>query len=259
MTIALRQICLVAEQLAPTLEALTEILGIHVCHVDPGVERFGLENALLAVGRNFLEVVAPIRDGTAAGRYLERRGGDGGYMVICQADSLKSQAAVLAQAESEGVRLAWSADRDGWNIRQLHPADMIASFLEIDWDEQEDLDGNWNPAGGDSWESAVDQRRTVDFLGVELQGEDPITLAERWSAVTGAPLEAHNGHPRLSLSNATLRFVEALDGRGAGLGGLDLAVRDRESILAAAEARGALVNEHRVDICGTRLHLHDAL
>ena len=59
MSIQLRQICLVAEQLAPVIDDLTAILGINSCYVDPGVAKFGLENNLMPVGRNFLEVVAP--------------------------------------------------------------------------------------------------------------------------------------------------------------------------------------------------------
>ena len=68
MSIQLRQIALVAPQLATAVDDLSAILGIETCHVDPGVGLWGLENALLPVGRNFLEVVAPVKDGTAAGR-----------------------------------------------------------------------------------------------------------------------------------------------------------------------------------------------
>ena len=91
MTIQLRQICLVAEHLAPVIDDLTTILGINSCYVDPGVGIFGLENNLMAVGRNFLEVVAPTQPNTAGGRYLERRGGDGGYMVITKIDTFENQ------------------------------------------------------------------------------------------------------------------------------------------------------------------------
>ena len=38
-----------------------------VCHRDPAVGKYGLENALLPVGTNFLEVVAPVEANTAAG------------------------------------------------------------------------------------------------------------------------------------------------------------------------------------------------
>ena len=88
MTIQLRQICLVAHELEPVIDDLRSILGINSCYVDPGVAKFGLENNLMPIGRNFLEVVAPIQENTAGGRYLDRRSGDGGYMVITQVDTL---------------------------------------------------------------------------------------------------------------------------------------------------------------------------
>ena len=84
MDLRLRQICLVAHELAPVVDQLTHIFSLEVCYVDPGVGVFGLENSLLTVGNQFLEVVVPTEAGTAAGRYLERRDGDGGYMVITQ-------------------------------------------------------------------------------------------------------------------------------------------------------------------------------
>ena len=76
MPIQLRQICLVARELEPVIQDLTAILGINRCFVDPGVGKFGLENTLMPIGRNFLEVVAPVEEGTAGGRYLTRRNGD---------------------------------------------------------------------------------------------------------------------------------------------------------------------------------------
>jgi hypothetical protein len=76
MSIRLRQICLVAEKLAPVLEDFKAVLGLEVCFKDPEVAVFGLENALMPVGGNFIEVVAPVKETTAAGRYLKRRNGD---------------------------------------------------------------------------------------------------------------------------------------------------------------------------------------
>ncbi|MEC9284816.1 MAG: hypothetical protein VYC36_02465, partial [Pseudomonadota bacterium] len=168
MTIQLRQICLVARELDPVIDDLTDVLGINSCFIDPGVGAFGLENTLMCVGRNFLEVVVPVEEGTAGGRYLDRRGGDGGYMVICQADNRATQRAVRQRALDNGVRIAHESDRDTWNICQIHPGDMRAAFFEIDWDQHDDFDGNWQPSGGLQWEDKVDQSVTVDFLGVEL-------------------------------------------------------------------------------------------
>ncbi len=80
MWLRLRQIALVAERLNPIEELFAQLLDLRACFRDPGVARFGLENALFAVGNQFIEVVAPIEENTAASRYLDRRGGDGGYM-----------------------------------------------------------------------------------------------------------------------------------------------------------------------------------
>ncbi|MFB3078613.1 MAG: hypothetical protein ACE1Y4_11490, partial [Lysobacterales bacterium] len=69
MSIQLRQIALVAEFLKPMIEDLSYTLGVNPCFIDDGVSTWGLENTLLAIGHNFLEVVAPIETNTAAGRY----------------------------------------------------------------------------------------------------------------------------------------------------------------------------------------------
>ena len=257
MTIQLRQICLVARELGPVIDDLTDILGINSCYVDPGVGVFGLENNLMAIGRNFLEVVAPIEDKTAGGRYLDRRHGDGGYMVITQADSRESQMQVRQNALDNGVRVAHENDRGDWYNCQLHPGDLIAAFLEIDSDAFNDFEGNWHPVGGGGWEDKVKQDITIDFQGVELQSKDPVGLAELWGKVAGLPVERRGAELAMKLNNCTIRFVEEEDGRGAGLSGLDITVADRKHILQRAEARGCLVSEDQVDVCGVRWYLHD--
>jgi hypothetical protein len=94
---------------------------------------------------------------------------------------------------------------------------------------------------------------------VELQGDDPEALADLWARCTNLPLE-HDaaGSPTIGFNNVVLRFVPAADGRGPGLGGLDIAVADREHILREAKARKAYVSDDQVNICGTRWYLKDA-
>ena len=69
----MRQICLVAEDLDLIEGRLRGVFDLDVCFRDPGVGRFGLHNFLMPVGNSFLEVVSPMRPGTAGGRYLQRR------------------------------------------------------------------------------------------------------------------------------------------------------------------------------------------
>ncbi|MFT5578755.1 MAG: hypothetical protein ACI9WS_001510 [Paraglaciecola psychrophila] len=257
MPLQLRQICLVAGELEPVLRDLTAILGIERCFVDPGVAHFGLENTLLPIGRNFLEVVSPIQQDTAAGRYLDRRGGDGGYMVITQADSAQTQRAIRQNALDNGVRIAYESTRDDWNLCQLHPADLQAGFFEIESDAHCDFEGHWHPAGGSGWEHKVKQDVTTQLLGVELQGPDPMALATLWAAVAGVAVQRRGDEYWLQLNNAELRFVLARDGRGAGLSGLDIAVADRAGILLSAKQRGCYVSDQQLEIGGVQWYLSD--
>ena len=256
MSIRLRQVCLVAAKLAPVIDDLKAVFGLEVCYVDEGVSEFGLENSLLPVGTNFLEVVAPIQENTAAGRYLKRRSGDGGYMVICQCDSHATQAARKARAAELGVRIALEQELDIFHIMQLHPADTGGAFFEIDWDAKAEPEGHWGPAGGSDWPSAKRTDVVSSYKAVELQSPDPLALAQRWSSIAEIPLrEDSQERLEMLLDNANVRFIEATDGRGEGLGGLDIAVTDRERLLRVAKERGCRVSDDQVMICGTRFYL----
>ena len=250
MWLRLRQICLVARELAPAIDDLKAVFGLEVCHVDPGVRVFGLENSLLPVGNQFLEVVAPVEENTAAGRYLDRRGGDGGYMVITQCDD---SAPRRKRVEELGVRIAFRIDRPDYQGMQLHPRDTGGSFLEIDWQRGGDApDGPWWPAGPD-WRPARRTEVVSAIRAAELQSPDPERLARRWSEIVEIQLTRDDaGRPLLSLENATIRFVEATDGRGEGLGGVDLAVVDRGRLFEAAGARGLPIRGDCVVVGGTR-------
>lgn len=238
MAMHLRQICLAAETLGPVVEDLKAVLGIEVCYVDPGVKQFGLENTLLPVGSQFLEVVAPIEVDTAVGRYLERRAGNGGYMVICQCDNLEEQVSCRGRARSLGVRIAFEHAHRSGNIMQLHPADTGGSFFEIDWDKHKDPQTHWEPAGGLAWLPYVSIDIASAITAAELQADNPAALAKRWSYIAGLPAERTGIDKwQIKLANATLRFVPAQDGRGDGLGGIDLRVKDATALFEAARAR----------------------
>ncbi len=249
----LRQICLVAQELAPTVEGLSDVLGLATCFHDPAVGVYGLENALLPVGTNFLEVVAPIQENTAAGRYLERRGGDGGYMVILQCDDVEARRGRMGEL---GVRIANPLNYGDFTGIQLHPRDTGGCMLETDQNDGSLApDGPWHPAG-DNWQGAVRTERTTGMVGAELQSHDPTALATRWGRILDRPVvTGPSGASEIALDNATLRFVEVADGRGEGLGGVDLQVSDRAAILAAAAARGLEVTGDAIVVCGTRFRL----
>ena len=74
----LRQIAVVTEDLRGIEREICDQLGLEVCYRDPGLSHFGLRHGLYAIGDQILEVVAPKQPGTTAGRFLERREGEGG-------------------------------------------------------------------------------------------------------------------------------------------------------------------------------------
>lgn len=192
---------------------LQERFGIEVAYRDPGVAMFGLENAVFPVGEEFVEVVAPTREGTAAGRYLDRRGGDAGYMVICQTDD---HAPRRARVEALGIRTVLDHSEPGHEIMQLHPADTGGSFLEIDWAEGT----TWPPAGFE-WEKAVRTDVVSGITAVTVQAPDGAALAARWSEITeidldGSTLPLQGGEIRFASGEEGLVAVELMASSGGG-------------------------------------------
>ena len=181
---------------------LRDTFGLEVAFNDPAVAAFGLRNAVLPIGTQFIEVVSPTRDGTAGGRQLQRLGGDGGYMVICHTDDHPRHGRSVPSGS--GVRIAFEGDDHGYRIMQLHPADTGGSFLEIDFQPGgDDPHGPWTPAGAD-WQRAVRTEIVDGISGVTVQSTDPVRTAARWAAIIGT--DVLDGV--VALDNATVRFVD---------------------------------------------------
>ena len=246
----LRQICLVARDLEKNASDLTQVLGLSVAFRDPGVGRFGLANIVTPIDRDFLEIVAPVQDGTSAGRYLERRHGDGGYMVILQGDDAGRDRDRL---KAMGVRAVETIERPDYHATHFHPADTGGILLSIDsvpGGDWKDADCEWMPAGPD-WRRHRRNDIARNLVGAELQSDDPNGFAALWSKLLGRPVEAGRS---IRLSNAVLRFVPATDGRGRGLGGIDVTA-DKSKAQAEANRRGLPVDGDTVTVCGTRINL----
>lgn len=254
MWLRLRQIALVAESLAPVEQAFIDVLDLEPCYRDPGVAHFGLENVLLPIGNELLEVVAPVRADTAAGRYLERRGGNGGYMVITQCDEHRPR---RKRVQDLGIRIVNQFETHEFRNMQLHPKDTGGSFFEIDeqvGERAHERDGPWEPAGPD-WQAARSVSRVSGIVAAEIQCDDPGAVAARWGEIAQIDVGTEDGHPVLGLDNATLRFVPCTDGRPEGLGGIDVAATDRDAVLAAATAQDAITGPDQITVCGLRINL----
>ncbi|MGC2775649.1 MAG: VOC family protein [Bradyrhizobium sp.] len=198
----LRQICLVAPRLEPVVSDIAAIMGLDVCYRDPHLGKYGLENALLPVGPILLEVVAPTRAGTAAGRFLDKTGGRGGYMAIFACDDPDERA---ARASAMGVRTANVIDHPPYHGVQLHPRDCRAAFIELNHTEgSDDVMGPYPPAGPD-WTRSIRNDVTTALTEVVLQSPDPASLATHWGRILDMTSAIGEDGVQLALPNARIR------------------------------------------------------
>lgn len=241
MTLRLRQICMVAPHLAPAIEAIGSIFGLPVCHRDPAVGAYGLENALFVCGHQFIEVVAPTRDGTAAGRYLQRSGGRGGYIAIFDTHDPERRRAHVAAL---GLRIAHVMQQPGFFGIQLHPADCRATMLEFDRsDGNERLDGAYWPAGP-HWRDFRRLDRVSGLRCVDVISPSPDNLAAHWARIIDVPLQRDaQGDPVLRFDLGAVRFVAARDGSLERLDALHIDVDDAERVIGAARTAGCATED----------------
>ncbi len=150
---------------------IADVLGLEICFRDPGVGKYGLHNALFAMGGTFLEVVSPTQPDTAAGRYLERRKGDGGYMYIIDCNNLEAR---REHFKAEGVRLVEDLKSTEWGLTgealHLHPRDTGGCLLSVDRHSPDDaMNGSYKWAGP-KWQ----EQRSLRHGRADRRRRDPV-------------------------------------------------------------------------------------
>jgi len=242
----------VTADLARQAETVKAIFGLAECYRDPNVARYGLENVLFPVGTDFIEIVAPTRPDTAAGRFLARHGGRHGYMVIMDCDDPEARQEHCAAL---GVRTANLIRHDSYLGVQLHPKDTGGAMIEFNHThEGADPMGAYAPAGP-AWQKAVRQDVTRRMLAAELECPDPAAFAARWSEILQRPaLPVGQGEFEIALDTGAIRFLRGSTPE-AVFAGIELQVADRDRIMQAARDRDCLAADGRTDVCGVLFRL----
>lgn len=246
----LRQCVFVCKDLESSREELCDILGIEVAYRDPGVAKWGLVNVVCPIGHDFLEIVTPFQEGTSAGRYINRRKGDGGYMVILQvSDALAERKRVTGM----GIRAVAQKDLPEYQYTHFHPSDTTGVLLSLDTTfAPKGVDpALWWPPAEKDWLKRARSDVTNGLTGVEIQHDDPASAAATWSKILDRPAK----NDVIRLDGSQIRFVPIIDGRGPGVSAYDVKVVDRERVLAAAEKRGRKRGPTQVEVCGCRINL----
>jgi hypothetical protein len=226
--VRLRQAVLVAGELEPVASVLRAALGLDEPFRDPGVGAFGLANVVFALGDCFIEIVSPAEPDTAAGRYLARHGGDGGYMAIFDIEDLEG---ARERARRLGARAVWEIDLPDISTTHLHPADMRGAIVSLDRSEPY---GTWR-WGGPRWTGQTSTGAHGRLAGVTLAVGDPAAVAARWAEVLGVPVADGDGQASvLRLDGGEVRFETAASERVEGL--VEIAVELPHELPGGGEA-----------------------
>lgn len=237
----LRQIAFAAHDMDRAAAQLTAAFALPPGYNDPGIIHYGLKNVVLRVGGDFLEIVEPVRPDASAARYLARRGGDSGYMVILQAEDAQAH---RKRTEALGARIVDILDHKEHEATHFHPKEFDGVLVSIDaapgHPEWRTPTSFWHPAGPD-W-PRHDPGPSIGIASVDIASDDPNATAARWARMLDAP--ASDREIDL-LHNATIRFVEGTPGIAA----LYIAVEDPAAVLTRAASAGIGIENDALIIC----------
>jgi hypothetical protein len=250
----LRQIALASKNLDAVAADLATVFGLKIAFRDPNIIHYGLRNAVIPAGAAFIEILEPVRDDASAARFLARRGGDAGYMLILQTADAEAERARIA---SLGVRLVDDIDRPHYRAAHFHPNDFGGILTSVDQQRTttDPLDpfGDWWPAGPDWREARTDE--VLDVTAAVLASADPAMLAKRWSLLVGRGLNPADPL-RLLLDRGELRFVAGAAG-GTTIRQIELKARDPAAAIERAHRAGLDVSDEGVLIGGVRFAVID--
>ena len=241
----IRQIVMVSSLRDPIVSDLSQLFGLEVAFNDPGVGHFGLENAVMPLGTDFLEVVSPIEENTTAGRYLQKRGGDGGYMVIIQVDDFDKTKSLVHDNE---IEIVWDTDLPEAKAIHLHPKQMGGAIVSLDWMNPKE---SWKWAGPEWNKYITDDIKGID--GVEIQANNPEEMFNRWKDILDAS-NINESEKKIYFDNTWISFTDE-DDRGSGISAFSLITDNKELLISKAKEFGFL-QEDNIVIGGVKFYLN---
>ena len=229
MSVRLRQLVLAAPK-REDIDAMARVFGLSDFYRDEGLIEFGLVNGVFPIGDQFLEVVVPVRNDAPGQRFLDRTGGDGGYMVLFQTDDLAS---VRHRADVMEIRRVWDSTQNDIDASHFHPTDMGAAIVSID---QPSPPESWRWGGPDWRSNAVPGK----LVGMTVDSPNPDIIARRWADVLNANLDQEDSSFAMMTEDGPVRFK---DGRREKLAEYLIHTPDRAGTLKRAETEGYQLTE----------------
>ena len=234
----LRQLVIVAEERDSIANQICDVFDLKVAFHDDGLIHFGLINSLIPLGDTFIEIVTPVKENTTAERFLKRRGGNGGYMVIVDCDDVAKE---KERVTNENIGIVYEVERSEGHVTgktiHLHPKHIGGAIVSIDKMEPESA---WLWAGLD-WEKCVSKNDNAERLcGVVMQSDDKSALCRKWEKAFGVKAD---DDLQINFSDSRIKFVDDLDQRGEGINAFELSVKNKEIVYEKAKELGLIKND----------------
>ena len=201
----IRQLVFVAKERDELAQKICDLFELKETFNDPGIIHFGLENVLIPLNDTFIEIVTPVQENTTAERFLDKRGGDGGYMVILDVDDFEAE---KKRVENENISIVWNADRKEEDIHaraiHLHPKETGGAILSLDKMIPEDA---WLWAGT-NWRKDISTSLVDCLTGVILQSDDPDNLCSKWEKALGKTKSSNE--VAIELNSSKISFLKQI-------------------------------------------------
>ncbi len=235
----IRQVALCSDDIWREERSIVSTLRVAGVHRDPP-NVFEMRNVVFAVGDTFLEVLQPTAGSAPSARFLAKRGGPGGYMLILQVDDLDE---ARARVVDMGIRIVYDeapARHHGVDAAaiHLHPADTGGAIISLD--RMDPADG-WAWAGR-AWRGHVHTDVVEQIVGVELRTDDVEALATRLSALVDRPCSiGESGEWTIGLDDGLIRVAPGPDGAPDRLAAVEMFAADRAAVGTVHEIAGTAI------------------
>ena len=241
----LRQLVLVTKEIDSLTEKICDLFELRTTFNDPELIHFGLENRIIPVGDTFLEIVSPVKENTSAERFLSKRKGDSGYMVIVDVNDFENEKKRLKENK---FKVIWHEKRYVHGIYaqalHLHPKQIGGAILSLD---SMVPNSAWLWAGTD-WRKDVNQSLVKTIKGVVLQSPIPETLCAKWEIALGKK-RAEGENLSICLNKSEIKFVKDKDLNGEGINAFIISTNKLKKINTRAEKRG-FIKDSRIQLGG---------
>ncbi|MDC3090483.1 hypothetical protein OA340_01115 [Paracoccaceae bacterium] len=235
----LRQLVIATSEMDLLADSICDLFELKRTFSDPQLIVFGLENVLIPLGDTFLELVTPVKENTSAERFLKKRGGDGGYMVIVDSVDLEKERKRLENVEMD---IVWHENRKTYGIHgqslHLHPKQVGGAILSID---------NMNPSSswlwaGPEWEKDISQSLVSHLCGVNISSPYPNNLLFNWEKALGK--KRSKGRNSIDLDGSNINFVMNTQSQSEHISAFQIHTVNKSYLEKRAASRGVLINNN---------------